>query len=131
MTTNIADLIRRVLLIAPLPHTADHNPQHDRSVIVGSNGRVLGWVATMSGDWRAVAELWTSAPVVIKAMTQRIVELEDQNSRYHDALKAIHAYCNDGDWMHEDIIADDGWHIDCHGRYAVEAMAADVLRGPR
>lgn len=131
MTTNIADLIRRVLLIAPLPHTADHNPQRDRSVIVGSNGRVLGWVATMSGDWRAVAELWTSAPVVIKALTQRIIDLEAQNTRYHDALKTIHDYCDDGDWLHGVDGDDNGSWYTCDGRYAVEAMASDALRDPQ
>ena len=78
MTTNVQDLIQRVRAIAPLPHTAAADPSGERHVIIGSNGRVLGWVATTSGDWRAVAELWALAPTIIHALTCRNAELEAQ-----------------------------------------------------
>ena len=46
------------------------------------------------------------------------------------ALKAIHEFCNDdGNWEHEEIIADDGMFVGCDGRYTVEAMASDALKG--
>lgn len=75
MTTNIKTLIDRVTAIAPLPHTASV-PNGDQVVIIGSNGRILGWVATTSGDYKAVAELWRLAPTVIQALTRRVMELE-------------------------------------------------------
>jgi hypothetical protein len=46
------------------------------------------------------------------------------------ALMAIHEFANDdGNWEHEEIIADDGMFIGCDGRYTVEAMASDALKG--
>lgn len=61
MTTDPHDLIKHITAAAPLPHTAAAHESAGRSVIVASNGRVLGWVATRSGNWRTIADLWTSA----------------------------------------------------------------------
>jgi hypothetical protein len=85
MTTNMQDIIKRVQAIAPPPHTVAA-PMDDRAVIVGSNGRVLGWVATTSGDWRAVAELWTLAPTIVQAVAQRNAVLEADNARLRALL---------------------------------------------
>lgn len=72
---DVSDLVERVTKIAPLPLTVAE-PQAGRAVIVGSNGRVLGWVATDNGDWRAVAELWANAPTIIVMLAQHIQALE-------------------------------------------------------
>ena len=46
------------------------------------------------------------------------------------ALRAIHEFANDdGNWEHEEIIADDGMFIGCDGRYTIDVMASDALKG--
>jgi hypothetical protein len=125
MTTNIKAVIDRITAIAPPPHTASE--YGDRVVIVGSNGRILGWVATTSGDHKAVAELWSLAPVVIPALTRRITELELDRERYRDALIAIRDHCRHGKWEHRLDGDESGTWVTCEERGTIETMAEEAL----
>jgi len=59
-----------------------------------------------------------------------VLELIARLRAAEGALMAIHEFANDdGNWEHEEIIADDGMFIGCDGRYTVEAMASDALKG--
>lgn len=125
MTANIKTLIDRITAIAPPPHTA--SDYGDRVVIVGSNGRILGWVATTSGDHKAVAELWSLAPTVIQAMARRVTELELDRERYRDTLIAIRDHCRNGRWEHGLDSDESGTWVTCEERGTIEAMAEEAL----
>lgn len=81
----------------------------------------VDWTDDQIDIWNA--HLKEVNPTTVLALIARLRAAEA-------ALKAIHEFCNDdGNWGHEEIIADDGMFIGCDGRYTVEAMASDALKG--
>jgi len=106
-------------------YTADrlleiHNAApEDAEIEVFYPGDRDSWAQTASG----VSEFYAAAYAAIPDLIARLRAAEA-------ALKAIHEFCNDdGNWEHEEIIADDGMFVGCDGRYTVEAMASDALKG--
>ena len=73
--------------------------------------------------WRDAQYIAAANPAIVLTIIARLRAAEG-------ALMAIHEFANDdGNWEHEEIIADDGMFIGCDGRYTVEAMASDALKG--
>lgn len=141
------EMLKRVLADAPLPHTAGEDAM-GRAPIVASNGRMLGWAASRSTNWRAVAELWANAPETIQKLYTTIDDLHERISktdndrdelstalhyavrdeeRYRAALVSIRTFCQSGTWEHGRDGDESGVWVTCEGRHTVEAMVEEVL----
>lgn len=77
------ELLRGILTDAPLPHTAGEDVM-GRAPVVASNGRLLGWVASRSTNWRAVAEFWGTAAETIQALYKTIDSLYERIGKTDD-----------------------------------------------
>lgn len=98
--------------------------QSDTAVLWDAVYTDLGALVAYVNTGEDTAEFWRAcSPVVVLAIIARLRAAEA-------ALRAIHEFANDdGNWEHEEIIADDGMFVGCDGRYTVEAMASDALKG--
>jgi hypothetical protein len=141
------ELLRHFLASAPLPHTAGEDAM-GRAPIVASNGRLLGWAASRSVEWKAVAQMWAKAPETILALYktidglyERIGKTDDERdqmafalryaaddaAKYRTALEAIDAFTESPDWEHGSDSDESGSWVTCEGRWRVQAMVRDVL----
>lgn len=105
--------------------TAEDWPGNGRRYIVESKQRSVASTRTWDNDNTDADAAYIAAanPAIVLTIIARLRAAEG-------ALMAIHEFANDdGNWEHEEIIADDGMFIGCDGRYTVEAMASDALKG--